>query len=159
MVFCGRGSCCCDWYVCLAGLLVFSCIRSGRSIAGYLHCFDETLSPNTDWDSNAAWLHTRISMVNCFDSLYLSVPRAADEKKIILTLTATDFSQETEYGSVVDGVGKLNGKLYNMRIYLPKDADIQPGDRLIGRFSLRSTLPGCTGESQYNYSRGVFLSA
>ena len=94
-----------------------------------------------------------------FDSLYLSVPRAVDEKNMVLTLTATDYSAETEYGVTVDGIGKINEKYYKMRIYLPKDAQIQPGDRLTGRFALRSTLPGCSGESQYSFSSGVFLSA
>ncbi len=97
--------------------------------------------------------------MSIIDFHYLSVPRNADEKRVILTLTATDYSRETEYGSAVDAVGKLNGKTYKISVYLPQNAGIQPGDKLTGRFLLRSTLPGCTGESQYSYSRGIFLSA
>ncbi len=97
--------------------------------------------------------------LSVFDSVYLSVPRAVDEKKVVLTLTATDYSYETDYGCVVEGTGNLNDKIYMLRIYLPKNADIYPGDTLTGRFTLRSTLPGGSSESQYNASGGTFLTA
>lgn len=94
-----------------------------------------------------------------FEHHYLSIPRTADGKKMVLTLTATDYSEDTKYGSVVDGIGKINDRNYKIRIYLPKDADIHPGDTLTGSFTLRSTLAGCTGESQFQFSRGIFFTA
>ncbi len=92
------------------------------------------------------------------DGLYLSIPRAADEKRVILTVTATDYSRQTEYGTVVEGVGKLNDRYYLLSLSLPEDAEVAPGDRLTGRFLLRATLPGCTGELQHYYSRGIFVT-
>lgn len=94
-----------------------------------------------------------------FEAHYLSIPRAADEKRLVLTLTATDYSYETDYGCVVEGIGELNNRIYTMRIYLPKKADIAPGDTLTARFLLRSTLPGGSADSSYHFSDGVFLSA
>lgn len=94
-----------------------------------------------------------------FDYAYLSVARAADEEKIMLTITATDYSEETEYGTSVDGIGRLNNRSYKMRIYLPKGVELEPGDTITGRFSLRCTLERCSGESQYSFSHGIFLSA
>lgn len=97
--------------------------------------------------------------LSVFETAYLSIPRVADEKRIVLTLTATDYSYETDYGCVVEGIGKLNDRAYTMRIYLPKEAEIVPGDTLTARFLLRSTLPGGSADSSYQSSDGVFLSA
>lgn len=97
--------------------------------------------------------------LSIFDSVYLSVPRAADEKKVVLTVTATDYTCETDYGYAVDGICTLNNKRYKLRVYLPKEADIRPGDTLTGRYTLRSTLPGGSGESSYTTSNGTFLTA
>ena len=94
-----------------------------------------------------------------FETTYLSVPRAADEQKLQLTITATDYSQESEYGGVVDGLTKLDGKWYTIRIYLPEMVEIAPGDMLTARYLLRSTLPGNSGQSQYQSSQGRFLTA
>ena len=94
-----------------------------------------------------------------FDAQYLSVPRAADGKHISMTITATDYTETTDYGVRVEGVGKLNGKIYAMQVYLPKDVVLSPGDTVTGRFMLRATLPGCTGASRYSTSNNVFLTA
>ena len=97
--------------------------------------------------------------LSIFDGAYLSVSRAADEKKMMLTVTATDYSYETDYGSAVEGTCRLNDKIYAIRVYLPKKADIAPGDTLTGRYTLRSTLPGGSSESSYTTSNGTFLTA
>ena len=94
-----------------------------------------------------------------FEETYLSIPREVDEKRVVLTLTATDYSYETDYGCVVEGIGLLNSKPYTMRIYLPKKAEIAPGDTLTARFLLRCTLPGGSAESSYYSSDGIFFSA
>lgn len=97
--------------------------------------------------------------LSVFETAYLSVPRAADEERIVLTLTATDYSYDTEYGCAVDSIGKLNNKIYTMRVFLPKKADIAPGDTLTARFLLRTTLPGCSTDSSYHASDGIFFTA
>lgn len=94
-----------------------------------------------------------------FDAAYLSVPRAADGQTLSMTLTATDYSEQTDYGVAVQGAGKLNGKLYRVRIYLPSDATVCPGDRLTGTFRLKTTLPDADDDSTYYAAKGVFLTA
>lgn len=94
-----------------------------------------------------------------FDSIYLSVPRAADGKYVTMTITATDYCEETDYGVRVEGVGKINGKLYAMQVYLPEGVSLSPGDTATGRFTLRCTLPGCDGASAYQTSEHIFLTA
>lgn len=94
-----------------------------------------------------------------FDSFYLTLPRQADGKRISMTITATDYSQETDYGFRVEGIGRLNGKLYQMQVYLPGEMEIAPGDSMTGRFLLRATLPGCTGQSTYQTGENIFLTA
>ena len=97
--------------------------------------------------------------LSVFESVYLSVPRGVDNKRMILTLTATDYAQENDYGSVVQAKGNLNGKVYTMQVYLPKHTDISPGDTLTARYTLRSTLPGGSADSPYRTSGGTFLIA
>lgn len=94
-----------------------------------------------------------------FDAAYLSVPRAADEQTLTMTLTATDYSEQTDYGVAVQGTGRLNGKLYRMRIYLPSDTTVCPGDRLTGTFRLKTTLPDTDDDSTYYAAKGMFLTA
>ena len=94
-----------------------------------------------------------------FEFYYLSIPRAADEKHVDITITATDYSYESSFGSIVDGTGVLNGKLYRITVFLPEEMDVKPGDALTGRFTLQSTLPGGSGEYSNGYSKGIFLSA
>ena len=96
--------------------------------------------------------------MSIFDSVYLSVPRAADEKILSLSITITDYTTDTEYGTVTQGVAKLNNKPYKVNVYLPKEVQLKPGDVITGRFELRATLPGGKGENQYSYSKGVFLT-
>ena len=97
--------------------------------------------------------------MSIFDSVYLSVPRAADGKTISLSITITDYTRETDYGVATVGVARLNDKPYKVNVYLPKDVALKPGDVITGRFTLRSTLPGGDGENQYAYSKGIFLTS
>ena len=54
--------------------------------------------------------------LSIFESAYLSIPRAADEKRVELTITATDYSVQSDYGYMVDGIGRINNRPYRMRI-------------------------------------------
>lgn len=97
--------------------------------------------------------------MSIFDTVYLSVPRAADGEKLNMTIIATDYSEQTDYGTALEGVGKINGKIYQMNVYLPKNMEVAPGDTVTGIFTLRATLPQCSGDSNYNRADGVFLTA
>lgn len=94
-----------------------------------------------------------------FDALYLSTARAADEQALAISIYATDYSYETEYGCAVEGRVELNGKDYKVRAYLPEKTVLAPGDWVNGSFLLRSTLPGCSKESAYYRGDGIFLLA
>lgn len=96
--------------------------------------------------------------LSIFESAYLSIPRAADEKRVELTITATDYSVQSDYGYMVDGIGYINNRPYRMRIYLPKEVEIAPGDTLTARYLIRSTLPGGSAEAVYHASDGMFLT-
>lgn len=94
-----------------------------------------------------------------YDSIYLSTTRKFDGKNGEFTVHATDYSQKTDYGGVVEGRIELAGKSYKIRAYLPEDTTLSPGDCISGYFTLKCTLPGCTRDSSYYRSDGVFLIA
>ena len=94
-----------------------------------------------------------------YDHSYLSPARAADEYQGELTIFATDYSYKTNYGSAVSGKVTLNGKTYAIRIYLPEDIVIYPGDSISGKLTIRCTLPSCSRPSDYYRSNGTFLLA
>ena len=94
-----------------------------------------------------------------YDSFYLSTARRIDEQKGELTIYATDYAYETDYGCAVEGKLRLNGKTYKIRTYLPKETRMSPGDRVTGTFTIRCTLPGCSKESDYYRSDATFLVA
>ena len=74
-----------------------------------------------------------------FDSLYLSTARAYDDVEMELTIVASDYSYETDYGAATEGRIELNGKTYTVLAYHDKDSILAPGDTIIGNFLLRST--------------------
>ena len=95
----------------------------------------------------------------CFDQLYLSTARAFDDKEMVVTIVAADYSYETDYGAATEGRVELEGKTYTVLAYHDKDSLLSPGDTITGNFLLRSTLPGGSHESAYNRSDNVFLTA
>lgn len=76
-----------------------------------------------------------------------------------MTITATDYSEITDYGTAVEGVAKLNGKYYRVRTYLPEGTELKPGDCITGNFTLQATLPRCSSESTYYMADGIFMTA
>ena len=94
-----------------------------------------------------------------FDLLYLSTARAADARMLDVTISASDYSYTTDYGSAVMGKVELNGKRYKVLTYLPENTYLAPGEQVTGTFVLRSTLPGTSRDSRINRGDGVFLKA
>lgn len=99
------------------------------------------------------------SWLTVFDGFYLSLPRKVDGMQLEVTVYATDYSNETDYGSAVDGFLLLNDRPYRVNVYLPKNTAISPGDSVSGYFQLGATMPGCTSDSSYHQSDGTFLIA
>lgn len=94
-----------------------------------------------------------------FEHVYLSPVRACDEMTLPVSIYATDYSYQTDYGCAVTGRVELNGKSYKVLTYLPEKTVLAPGDWVNGSFKLRSTLPGCSKDSKINRGDGVFLKA
>lgn len=97
--------------------------------------------------------------MTCFDTLYLSTARAFDDETVNITVIATDYSYKTEYGAAVEGRLELNGRNFTILAYHDQETSLSPGDTISGEFLLRCSLPGCSHESDYNRSNGIFLTA
>ncbi len=90
--------------------------------------------------------------------LYLSAASEADGQELSVTITATDYSYETDYGSAVDGTVELNDSTYQIRAYLKGTDALHPGDSISGTFRMRYT-PGGTENATYHPGKGIFLLA
>lgn len=91
-----------------------------------------------------------------FQHIYLSPLDRFQDSEAEVEIKASDYSVKLDYGSRIDGVLMLDGKRYQIRTYLDSDCDVQPGDRIHGRFSLE--LAG-QEVSSYFSSKGIFLFA
>lgn len=94
-----------------------------------------------------------------FDSFYLSHIRAMDTLELPVTIQAVDYSFDSDYGTGVEGKLELHGKTHSLRVYLPENIVLEPGDTVSGTFRLDCTLRGCTRESKYYMADGTFLVA
>lgn len=75
-----------------------------------------------------------------------------------LTITATDFSWETEYGQALDGEVTLNGRKYAVRAYINEKYVISPGDLIAGTFRLETTFQGENADYHHK-GDGIYLLA
>lgn len=90
---------------------------------------------------------------------YLNAAISADGETRNLLIQATDYSSEANYGSTVDGVLKLDGKIYQIKVYLKEAVDLKPGDTIRGDFRLRVTTFGGREDGTYHAGKGIFLLA
>ena len=93
-----------------------------------------------------------------FELWILGTPRQYDGKETKVSITASDYTWETDYGVSGDGEAMLDGRCYQVRFYLDEGMSLAPGDRVEGTFRLRYT-PGGAQEATYHRSDGVFLIA
>ena len=93
------------------------------------------------------------------DQFYLSPVRQTDATSGKHTIYATDYSQPTDFGISVEGVVKLDGKLYRVMAYMPNTKQLQPGDQVTGDFSMGSTLSDGSRDSRGYRSDGIFCIA
>lgn len=94
-----------------------------------------------------------------YDRVYLQTAKLCDGQTIETTAIVSDYSFQTDYGVAVDGELILNGKTFNVRLYLEESVDLSPGDRISGKFRLRATTPDSLQGSTYHQGEGVFLLA
>lgn len=91
-----------------------------------------------------------------FRDLYLQPAISADGETIDVTIRATDYSYETDYGSAFDGKVTLDGWIFSIRVYVDTKEPIAPGDRVTGTFRLRYT-PGGEQSATYHPGKGIYL--
>lgn len=90
---------------------------------------------------------------------YLRPVTALDGQEMHLTVTASDYSYDTGYGTAADSVVTIAGRPYQIRAYLTEQTKLKPGDTLEGVFRLRLTAPDEKGDSTYFQGKGIFLLA
>ena len=94
-----------------------------------------------------------------FSSFYLSHAVALDDQTVNAEIQITDYSYETNYGCAADGVTVIDGKTYQVRVYVNEDTTLAPGETVTGQFRFRLTAPGGRSEATYHSGKGIFLLA
>ena len=92
-----------------------------------------------------------------FHATYLRAAAELDGEEAEVTAQCTDYSEQTGYGTAVDGVVRLNGKPYRVRFYVNGEIEMEPGDTLSGVFRFRVTTPD--GKATFHRGSGIFLLA
>lgn len=98
------------------------------------------------------WFHT-------YDTVHLSAARELDGQVVKQAVIIRDYSYETDYGVAADGEIMVEGKTYQVRLYLNDAVKLEPGNRVIGQFRFRYTTSGGLDEVLYHRSQGIFLMA
>ena len=93
-----------------------------------------------------------------FRNLYLQPAMAVDGQTVEITITVTDYSYETDYGSAFDGKVALDGWKYSVRCYVDTKDPLVPGDKVTGTFRMRYT-PGGEKDATYHPGKGIYLLA
>jgi len=90
---------------------------------------------------------------------YLSPVAQLDGERIHTSITATDYSYDTDYGAAVEGILTVEGKPVRVKAYLNDARIIRPGDLLRGEFSFRVTTPDGADAPTAHQGKGIFLLA
>ena len=90
---------------------------------------------------------------------YLAPIAPLDGETAVYTVRASDYSRETEYGSVVDGTIRLADRSYRVTAYLRDAEETEPGDLLSGSFRIQVTFDAGQEPSSYYQGKGIFLLA
>lgn len=88
--------------------------------------------------------------------LYLQTALRADGTTVSITAEITDYSYESGYGTAAEGRLWLEGKRYNVKLYINEKRRLIPGDVVRGDFRLRYT-PGGKEDPTYHRGDGIFL--
>lgn len=88
---------------------------------------------------------------------YLSAAQKLDGQIQEAQIVITDYSYDTGYGRTAVGTILLEGKTYQVKVYLEEGETILPGTRVAGSFRFRMTTPD-SGEGITTHSgKGIFL--
>lgn len=94
-----------------------------------------------------------------FQKFYLIPARNMDGITVDTTVTAVNYSYETDYGCAVDGEFVFDGKRYKARLYVNDTRELCPGDTLTGSFRLRYTAPGGMRDPTYHAGERILFLA
>lgn len=94
-----------------------------------------------------------------YTSTSLKTASELDGQTVQLFVQCTDYSEQTNYGSAVEGVVRLDGRPYRIKLYLEGDTALAPGDNVTGTFRIRITIPGGRKEPTFHSGEGIFLLA
>ncbi len=94
-----------------------------------------------------------------FQLFYLNTAVKMDGQTVTTTVEAADYSEQTQYGSAVDGRVLLDGKSYRVRVYLKGEQALAPGDRVTASFQFRVTTSGGEDAATYHQGNGIYLIA
>lgn len=117
------------------------------------------------WDKTAIF---RLVFIGCtagflwfglYDSIFVTIPRIADGQQLAVTMEATDYSYQTDYGCAVEAKVVFNDREYCVKSYLHSFESIAPGDTITGTFRFRVTTNGGAQDVTYHRSEGIFLLA
>lgn len=104
-------------------------------------------------------LSVSLGWFSLFWGRYIQAAQPMDGQIVHLQVVATDYSEKTDYGLSVDGIAKLEGNYYRLRLFQKDDTWMEPGDVLESDVLLRMTTPGGRKESSYYQGTGMFLTA
>ena len=94
-----------------------------------------------------------------YATFYLAPAADLDGKIADTTSYCTDYSYETDYGSAVEGILRLEGRPYRAKFYVNDQVQMEPGDVLTGPFEVRVTTPDGSDEPTTHQGKGIFLLA
>ena len=92
-----------------------------------------------------------------FSHFRLNPARELDGITVETTVTAAGYSYKTDYGCAVDGEFDLDGKQYEIRLYVNSAREIHPGDTVTGSFQLHYTAPGGKENPTHHAGEGTFF--
>ena len=92
----------------------------------------------------------------CYQRIYYQTIMDMDGQTEFISVRATDYSYETDYGSAVEAQAAIDGRKYNVLVYLNEPVTLIPGDWVEGRFRLRCTL-GVSEPATYHRGNGITI--
>lgn len=98
-----------------------------------------------------------ICWFEAYQDTYLMSAMAQNGNKLQTTVTAADFGYDNSYGTTVNGSITLDGKEYNVRVFVNDKLEIEPGDRVEGTFRFRYTGKIGQEEATYQQGQGILL--
>lgn len=90
-----------------------------------------------------------------YETFYIENARSLDEQIVRVEAVATDYSYATDYGIGVDAQVWMEGKKYQVRLYLNTDTSLKPGDQISGNYLMRYT--NRPEDTTYHRGNGIFL--